>query len=132
MLRLPTSLKVVWASPNSLLGLLVGAAGLLSGGRVQRRGRTLEFYGGGISWVLDHLPAAPGILAMTLGHVILGQTAAALDIARDHEAVHVVQYEKWGPLMLPAYLFASLVLYLRGADPYRDNPFEREAYRISP
>ena len=36
---------------------------------------------------------------MTLGHTILGQTDAALDISREHELVHVRQYERWGLFM---------------------------------
>ena len=69
-------------------------------------------------------------MAITLGHVILGRTAAALDIARDHEWVHVGQYERWGPFFLPAYAVASLWAWLRGRDPYRDNRFEREAFAV--
>ena len=65
---------------------------------------------------------------MTLGHVIVGLDQSCLDRSRDHEHVHVRQYERWGPFMLPIYLIASLVLYLRGRDAYLDNPFEREAY----
>ena len=42
--------------------------------------------------------------------------------------VHVRQFERWGPLMGPAYLLSSLVLWLAGRRPYLDNPFEREAY----
>jgi len=69
---------------------------------------------------------------MTWGHVILGQTAAALDFSREHELIHVRQYERWGPLFIPAYLLCSAVIWLRGGDPYRDNPFECEAYRLAP
>jgi hypothetical protein len=47
---------------------------------------------------------------------------------RAHEQVHVRQYERWGPLFVPAYLLSSLVELLRGRRPYRDNWFEREAY----
>lgn len=65
---------------------------------------------------------------MTLGHVVIGQTSAALDIARRHELVHVRQYERWGPLFLPLYGAFSLALWLRGRDAYRENPFEREAF----
>ena len=65
---------------------------------------------------------------MTLGHVILGRDQACLDRSRNHEHVHVRQYERWGPLMLPLYLAASGVLFLRGLDPDLDNPFEREAF----
>lgn len=44
--------------------------------------------------------------------------------------VHVRQYERWGPLMGPAYLLASLYMHLTGRRAYRDNPFEREAYDL--
>jgi hypothetical protein len=69
---------------------------------------------------------------MTLGHVVLGRTASALDVSREHELVHVRQYERWGPLFIPAYLLCSALIWFRGGDAYRDNPFEREAYRIAP
>jgi hypothetical protein len=67
---------------------------------------------------------------MTLGHVILGLDEPSLDSARDHEHVHVRQFERWGPFMLPAYFMASGIALCRGGDPYRDNYFEREAYGI--
>ncbi len=119
---------VLWASPYTLLGLLVGVVGLCSGGRARIRGRVIEFSGGGVKWLLQRFPGGQFTLALTLGHAILGQTDAALDISRDHELVHVRQFERWGPLMGPAYLGCSLVLWLMGRRPYRDNPFEREAY----
>ena len=65
---------------------------------------------------------------MTLGHVVLGKDAEALEWSRSHERVHVRQCERWGPLFLPAYGVASLVALCRGRDAYRDNAFEREAY----
>ncbi len=37
------------------------------------------------------------------------------------------QYQRWGPLFLPAYLFASAWQLVRGRHAYRDNPFERDA-----
>jgi hypothetical protein len=130
-LRIP--LAILWASPWSLLGLLVGFAGLATGGGVQRKGRVLEFWGGLVTSCLRHAPlVSGGAMAMTLGHTVLGQTRAALDITREHEAVHVRQYEIWGPLFVPAYFAYALALWLAGKDAYRDNPFEREAYRKSP
>ena len=65
--------------------------------------------------------------AITFGHVILGVTAQELASAREHEHVHVAQYERWGPLFLAAYPAASLWQWLAGRDPYWDNPFEIEA-----
>lgn len=122
-------LAFIWASPYSLLGLLLGVIGLCTGGRARIRGRTIEFHGGAVKWFVAHLPPGSLTLAITLGHTILGQSDASLDNARDHEMVHVRQFERWGPLMGPAYLLASLGLWFAGRNPYRDNPFEREAYR---
>lgn len=118
---------ILWASPATLLGLVVGVLGLATGGGARRVGRTIEFHGGCLAWLLDHLPVKA--LALTLGHVVLGRSAGALDRCRAHELVHVRQYERWGPLFIPAYLLCSLVLLVRGRDFYRDNPFERAAYR---
>lgn len=123
-------LAFAWAAPASMLGMIVGAAALATGGRGRRVGRILEFHGGAARWLLERFPGDPW--AMTLGHTVLGRTAAALDVSREHELVHVRQYECWGPVFLPAYLLASLGLWLVGRDPYRDNPFEVEAYREAP
>lgn len=121
-------LAVLWASPYTLLGLLLGFTGLCTGGRARRRGRVIEFYGGAVKWLVERLPSGPFTLAMTLGHTILGQTSTGLDVARDHEMVHVRQFERWGLLMGPAYLGCSAALWLAGKRAYRDNPFERQAY----
>ncbi len=121
-------LAMIWASPYTLIGLLLGVVGLATGGRVRRRGRVIEFHGGGVKWLLRRFFFGQGAMALTLGHVVLGQTDAALDICREHELVHVRQFERWGPLMGPAYLGCSLALWLMRRRPYRDNPFEREAF----
>jgi hypothetical protein len=60
--------------------------------------------------------------------VVLGTDRATLDAAREHERVHVRQYEQWGPLFLPAYFASSLWQLARGRRCYRDNWFERQAY----
>ncbi len=120
------TLAMLWASPGSLVGLTAGGLALCTGGRCRRVGHTLEFHGGFITWMLRRLPVEA--IAMTLGHVIIGRTTAALDLAREHEWVHVRQFERWGPLFIPAYLTCSLWLWLRGREAYRENPFECEAY----
>ncbi|MEM7456257.1 MAG: hypothetical protein AAF456_18060 [Planctomycetota bacterium] len=124
------ALKIIWVSPNTLIGLLVGVTGLAFGGRCQVRRGCIEFYGGLVKMLLRMSFTGAGTMAMTLGHTIIGQTDASLDIARNHEHVHVRQYETWGPLFIPAYLFMSLWMWLKGKDPYRDNPFEVEAYNL--
>lgn len=107
---------------------MIGIIGVLFGGRVRIVGPAVEFYDGGIKWFVHRLPHGQFTLALTLGHVILGQTDASLEISRKHEAVHVAQYERWGPFMLPAYFLSSCYVHFAGKRFYRDNPFEREAY----
>lgn len=128
--RLLVPLLVVWAGPASILGLLLAAAALASGGGVRKRGRVLEVHGGWASRFLESCPSEP--MAMTLGHTVIGRTPAALDLTRRHELIHVRQYERWGPAFIPAYLLCSLWQWLAGRDAYRDNPFEVEAYREAP
>ncbi|MAT13814.1 MAG: hypothetical protein CMJ46_00925 [Planctomyces sp.] len=112
------------------MGLTAGFASVCLGAKIRWR-FPLEFYGGGITDYFQRIHARHGSLpmAMAFGHVILGYSEAALDITHDHEMVHVRQAERWGPLLIPAYLSCSIYLKLRGRDPYLDNPFEKEARR---
>ena len=107
------------------MGLIAGTITLGTGGQVQRRSGALEFHGGFARWFGDRI----GFDAMTLGHVILGRNAPALERLRDHEQAHVRQAEKWGPAFIPAYLAASLLAWRRGGHYYLDNWFERDARR---
>lgn len=100
------------------------------GANVKVTGRAVEFSEGGIKWLIHRFPNGHLTLAMTLGHVVIGQTEAALDISRVHETVHVRQYERWGPFFIPAYVIASIYVWARGRRLYRDNPFEIEAYDV--
>lgn len=120
------ALLIVWASPGSLIGLTVGVLSVARGGAIRRKGHTLECHGPLVRWVLTRRRIQAR--AMTLGHVILGCDEHALDVTRAHELVHVRQYERWGPVFIPAYLLSSAYLWFRGCDPYLDNPFEVEAY----
>jgi hypothetical protein len=129
MRPLATCAGMMWSLPTTLFGLAVGGLCLLTRGRVQRKGRVLEFHGGFVTWAFSKMPVAPS--AMTLGHVILGVDQHALDACRDHEMVHVCQCERWGPFFLPAYFLSSAVVWARNGDVYRDNRFEKEAYAIS-
>lgn len=117
----------LWAGPWTLVGLLVGGLSLLSGGSLRRHGGVLEFAGGMLVPLLHRVPIMGGAIAMTLGHVVIGISHAALDRCRAHERVHVRQYERWGPLFVPAYLACSFLEWLRGGHPYLDNPFECQA-----
>jgi hypothetical protein len=122
------TIRYLWAAPYSLLGLLLGLLAMLLGARARLHRGALEVGGGRVGWAVSRLPAPFSFSAMTMGHVILGTDHAALAELRQHEHVHVRQYERWGPLFLPAYLMASVLAWLRGRDPYRENYFERQAY----
>ena len=132
-LRLPLRLAAyAWAAPWSLFGLVLGLAAMLAGARARLHGGALEFVGGAVGRRLARLQPPRSFSAMTLGHVILAVDGASLADLRPHEHVHVRQYERWGPLFVPAYLLSSLLQWLRGRDPYRENHFERQAYTLAP
>ena len=121
----------VWALPTTLLGLVFVPDGLISG-RVRAVGGVLEVHGRFTRWFLRHCTLLRGgASAMTLGHVVIARNQQLLDFTRAHERVHVRQSERWGPLFIPAYLVASLLSLARGARPYEDNAFEREAFEQS-
>jgi hypothetical protein len=107
--------------------MLVALAALVHG-RVSVVDGVVEVSGPVVAWMLRHLlPLSGGAAALTLGHVVLGRDDAALTATRAHERVHVAQYERWGPLFLPAYLLTSMWALARGRHPYYENVFEREA-----
>ena len=138
MLRRPLArgalqvLGAAWTLPNTVAGLLVGAAGLPFGAHVHWRARER-------SLVFHRWPWGPGG-AMTLGNVIV-HTGDSLDSPcvtyahraghgdepaiqlADHERAHVYQYMVLGPLFLPVYLLCGGVSVR--------NPFERAADRYA-
>ena len=130
--RLSRVARLLWAAPCSVVGLAFAAPLLLLGGRARGHAGTLE-----VCWRADD--AACGRLArqlpyraITLGHVIVGVTAQALDSSRAHERVHVRQHERWGAFFFPAYAASSLWQWLRGRRPYWDNAFEIQARKMAP
>ena len=120
-------IKYIWAAPYTAIGLAFGAVTLLFGASVRVHGGVFEFGGGHVGRLASRLPVRLRFSAITFGHVVLG-IEATLAAVRTHELVHVRQYERWGPLFVPAYLVSSLAQLVRGRHPYRDNYFEREAY----
>ena len=117
--------KYLWAAPATLAGLLLALVALASGARWQRVHGVLEVAGG----LLDRSTrrSTRRFVAITLGHVVLGESTEVLKRWREHEHAHVRQFERLGVLMLLLYPLASLWLWLRGGRPYWDNPFELEA-----
>jgi hypothetical protein len=122
------ALGMLWTSPNSLLGLLLGVGGLAFGTRMRWQSRQLAL-------VVRRWPWGAGG-ALTLGNVIV-HTGEQLDVPcltyahragrgaeppvslADHERAHVCQYMLLGPLFLPVYLLCGGVSVR--------NPFERAA-----
>jgi hypothetical protein len=122
----------VWTFPNTLLGLLLGVAGLPFGARVAWQRDVLAL-------VFTRWPWGPGG-ALTLGNVII-HTGERLDVPcrtyahragrceqppvclADHERAHVLQYMVLGPLFLPLYLVCGGI-HVR-------NRFERAADRYA-
>jgi hypothetical protein len=114
-------LRVLWASPASLLGLLLAPF-------FRRRTATEGvLLCEGAAWPRR---LGFGYRAMTLGHVVLCVDDMD-EVVWRHELEHVAQYERLGVLFLPAYGLASLWALARGRDLYRDNVFEAEARRRS-
>jgi hypothetical protein len=129
-MKMSRVLRILWASPCSLVGLALGGVVLLFGGSVRRVGRVLEFapYSGPApSTSRWRLPFS----AITFGHVILGVSLQGLVQLRAHELVHVRQYERLGPLFFIAYPASSLLAAATGGCPYRNNRFEMEAFAQS-
>lgn len=125
MLRL---LLYLWALPVTLLGMLVALVARSSGGALQKVDGVLEAAGGWPAWVLRRgFPFSGAVAAITLGHVVVGVSLAALAATRAHERAHVRQFERWGLLLLVLYPLAGLLAWVRGGHPYRDNYFECEA-----
>lgn len=124
-------MKLLWALPCSLIGLVVTATVLLAGGKARWSAGALEVTyrpsrASCSQWICD-LP----FRGVALGHVILAITAEELLIIGAHERVHVQQYERWGALFFIAYGLSSLWQMLHSRNPYWDNHFEIQARALS-
>jgi hypothetical protein len=127
-MSLARSAAYLWAAPTSLLGV---AAVAVTAPSLRIVDGVLEAHGTRVAALLDLLAPRMRVLAMALGHVVIGRDAAALDATRPHERVHVHQAERWGPFFVPAYLASSAIAWARGGDAYADNVFEREAWAVA-
>ena len=111
-------LAYVWASPNTVLGLLLG---LLSFQRPRVMHGVVLFdrHVRGVVWTLHLFRRA----AITFGHVVLADRSVEGSLLV-HELHHVRQYERLGPLYVPLYV---AIWIFTG---YRGHPFE-EAARLA-
>ena len=125
----------LWAAPCSLIGLLLGLLLTPLGTRWSVHQGVLEIALAPRTQNPVRRRPAWRFSAITLGHVVLGQSSQALQQLRRHEHAHVAQYERWGPVFLVAYPLSSLIQWAKGKRPYLDNRFEvqaREAERRPP
>ena len=112
-------LGFVWAMPNTLLGLVVGA---LTFQTPRIHGGAIVFDRGprGVTWLLR----AMNRTAMTLGFVIVSAAPVEGRLLA-HERHHVRQSMLWGPLFVPVYLALAIPFG------YRRHPMERSARRAA-
>jgi hypothetical protein len=119
------AMREAWrAFPGDLMALLVMRACAIR--EPSRRVRA-----GGVSAVLVEDPRAAQYLdhqwipvhAQTLGRYIFARSELSPEIV-GHELEHVRQWQRLGPLFLPAYVASSGWALLRRRDPYRANHFE--------
>jgi hypothetical protein len=112
-------LGFVWAMPNTLLGLVVGA---FTFQRPRIHGGAIVFDRGprGVTWMLR----AMNRTAMTLGFVIVSAAPVEGRLLA-HEWQHVRQSMLWGPLFVPVYLALAIPFG------YRRHPMERAARRAA-
>jgi hypothetical protein len=109
------ALAYVWASPNTVVGLLLG---FLSFQRPRVAHGVVLFDGPprGFTWFLRVFRRA----AITYGHVVLADRPVDGGLLT-HELHHVWQYERLGLLYIPLYV---LIWVFTG---YRRHPFELAA-----
>jgi hypothetical protein len=119
----------LWASPASLVGLLVASPCLAFGGTAKVVDGVLEISAERLTRLLRRRGFVGGFRAITFGHVVLATDQGFLEESRAHERVHVRQSEQWGIFFFPLYLLSSLFQLARGKNPYRRNHFERAAFR---
>lgn len=115
----------LWASANTIAGLIVALAGATPAGC---DGVCLLFVArrrGPVAWFFR----SSGMAAFTWGAVVVVAEPHHLERVRliRHEHRHVAQQLVLGPLMPIAYGLCSLVAWLAGGDAYYDNALERDA-----
>ena len=124
-------LKLLWAAPCSVVGLLLAAVPLAFGGKAVWRRGALEVTYRQRQANCGKLAKALPFRGIVFGHVIVAVTDEELCRMGAHERVHVEQYEHWGPLFFLAYGLSSLWQLFRGRNPYWHNHFEVQARQRS-
>jgi hypothetical protein len=119
--------KLLWASPCTVLGIVLAGLPLLTGGSARWSAGALEVTYRERLASCGRLARRLPFRGIVLGHVILAVTREELAVIGPHERVHVQQYERWGPLFFLAYGCSSVWQLVRGRSSYWDNHFEVQA-----
>ena len=69
-------LAMIWASPYTILGVLIGLVGVCTGGHAQIRGRVIEFYGGGVKWLLHRFPHGQFTMAFNRHYPVIDHSSS--------------------------------------------------------
>ena len=116
--------KYIWASPASAIGVFAACFASLVGAEIKSVAGVLEVSLAPRGTLLCKAVVCLPFAAITFGHIVIARSAQEQAALRQHERVHVAQYELWGPIFLVAYPLESLFQLLSGRHPYQDNRFE--------
>ena len=122
---------ILWASPLTLFGLLLALPVLLWKGELRLvvgKMPALLITGPAADKMLHRHPFGP-MVAMAIGHVVIGESRGLTPRILAHELVHVRQAAQWGFLFPFAYVGASIWAVWCGKDAYWHNVFEVAARR---
>ena len=122
---------LLWASPCSVVGMVLAVLLLLAGGQARWSAGALEVTYRQSEAGCGRLASKFAFRGIVFGHVILAVTRDELLRIGPHERVHVQQYERWGMLFFFAYGASSLWQLLQGRSAYWDNHFEVQARALS-
>lgn len=107
-----------WAAPLTVTGLLIA---LLSGARPRWEADLGCFVTRGVRGPSSIVLRSVGADANAIGQVVLSRGSEPRPVLLAHEAVHVRQAERLGPLLFVLYV------WLGARYGYRDHPLERAA-----
>lgn len=115
---------MIWPLPNTIIGLLVALTTWSKPVPDNHFPAIVFVWRGWLKWYMER----HNYTGITFGHVVFVRDYKTPVIC--HELVHVYQNQIFGPLFFPLYGLFSLVAWLwPGWHYYRDNLFERWAYR---
>ncbi|MBW3657272.1 MAG: hypothetical protein KY457_01440 [Actinobacteria bacterium] len=109
---------MAWASPLTAVGLALGAT---TGGRARWDDEHGCLVIEGARAGSARLLRVVGAGANAMGHVVVSTYGRTPPVVLAHEAGHVRQAERLGPLLFPVYVWSA------ARYGYRDNPIERGA-----